>query len=650
MDKFLKPQVFDIEPNLPQADKNYLHWKKTFDNFIKTLEKSLGTGETLDKLPLLENYISASVYEFISECSTFNEAEKVLKDVFVKPKSEIFARHMLASRKQESAESADQYLQALNNLSKDCNFQAVSSKQNRDDCIRDSFIAGLKSQAIRQRLLENKKLTLEEAFDQVRALELAQKQSESYLLPTSGTLASVSEEGHASKNHDLKSEVKSEYSANEQINAGATSTNYSNYKNQKCYFCGNKRHPRNLCPARESECGKCRKIGHYARACKSTPKGNSTNKPTDSTAAALTALAAINFESEKYPIKLSKSSLKVKVNGIETFALIDSGSTESFIDKNFAESLLLDTNKMNETITLASTSNTISVVGFVNVKLQYLNTALDNQKLFVFENLCSKVLLGLNILSKHSKLEIDYGGSRPELKLNKKDSICSLASLNIKAPPLFGNLTPDVKPIADKSRAYSKEDYNFIKSEVARLLKEKIIEPSHSPWRAQVLVVKQSSGKKRLVVDYSRTINRFTQLDAYPLPRMDHIANEVSKYKYYTTLDLKSAYHQVPIQEDDKQYTAFEAAGRLYQYRRIPFGCTNGVSAFQRVMDQIIDCEGLKATFCYLDNITIGGNTKEEHDENLQAFTTVSKKYNLTFNETKSIVFSKYYLLNLCPF
>ena len=58
-------------------------------------------------------------------------------------------------------------------------------------------------------------------------------------------------------------------------------------------------------------------------------------------------------------------------------------------------------------------------------------------------------------------------------------------------------------------------------------------------------------------------------------------------------------------------------------------------------MDHIIDSEGLKATFCYLDNITICGNSKDEHDNNLQAFNEVSKKYNLTFNDSKSIIFTE---------
>ena len=77
------------------------------------------------------------------------------------------------------------------------------------------------------------------------------------------------------------------------------------------------------------------------------------------------------------------------------------------------------------------------------------------------------------------------------------------------------------------------------------------------------MVTGLDSDRPRLVIDYSRTINKYTYLDAYPLPRMDDIALKVSKHKVYSTFDLKSAYHQIPILESDRPYTAFEADGKL---------------------------------------------------------------------------------------
>ena len=105
-----------------------------------------------------------------------------------------------------------------------------------------------------------------------------------------------------------------------------------------------------------------------------------------------------------------------------------------------------------------------------------------------------------------------------------------------------------------------------------------------------MVVVKNPSkpDKKRLCVDYSQTINQYTELDAYALPRIYDMINNLAHYKVFTTFDLRNAYHQVPILKDDRKYTGFEANGCLYQFRRIPFWVTNGVAVFQRLMDNII--------------------------------------------------------------
>ena len=87
-----------------------------------------------------------------------------------------------------------------------------------------------------------------------------------------------------------------------------------------------------------------------------------------------------------------------------------------------------------------------------------------------------------------------------------------------------------------------------------------------------------------MVIDYSQTINRFIVLDAYPLPRIDQQVNEPEKCKWFSTLDLKSAYYQVALATEDRAYTAFEADGKLYQYCRLPFSVTNGVLCFQRII------------------------------------------------------------------
>ena len=144
-----------------------------------------------------------------------------------------------------------------------------------------------------------------------------------------------------------------------------------------------------------------------------------------------------------------------------------------------------------------------------------------------------------------------------------------------------------------------------------------------------------------MVVDYSQTINRYSYLDAYPLPRIDDQINRIVQHSVFSTVDLKSAYHQIPLLKEDRSFTAFEAHGKLYQFCRLPFGVTNGVSFFQRTIDAVIESYNLKGCLAYLDNITIFGKNQTEHDANLEAFFDVAKKLNLTFNHQKSIFSAK---------
>ena len=88
----------------------------------------------------------------------------------------------------------------------------------------------------------------------------------------------------------------------------------------------------------------------------------------------------------------------------------------------------------------------------------------------------------------------------------------------------------------------------------------------------------------------------------------------------------------MPQREEDKKFTAFEANGCLYQFRRMPFGVTNGVATFQRIINDFITSEGLLDTFAYLDNLTICDKNQAHHDYNLERLLKATKSRNLTYN------------------
>ena len=507
-------------------------------------------------------------------------------------------------------------------------FCCVSAEEYRQEYVRDAFINGLHSPVIRQRLLESHTLTLQQAFQQARTLELAQKHSANF--QSTSFVAAVDADGQAEA---------SVAAINKAPTVGT--------EKQKCFFCSNDRRPRNKCPAKDSVCNKCTKIEHSVRVCRSTKSDSKL----------LGAVLSHNQPNSNQPLLCSGQTVKpsqtvndrnkdssmtttyVKNSALKT--LIDTGSDLSFISEKVADKLKLFILPISRSVTLADCTQSCTVVGEVVLDITVNGTLYSGQVLSVLNNLFVETIIGKDIMKKHKSVTLHFEGPKPALHFPSQEIFsCNLTAMSIEPPTLFANIPSDVKPIACKSRKYTIHDKNYIAGETNRMLKEGIIEPSMSPWRAQVLVVPETdTHRKRLVIDYSRTINTYTELDAYPLPRIDETVNEISNYSVFSTLDLKSAYHQIPLREDEKKYTAFESGDRLYQFTRMPYSVTNGVAAFQRTID-IIEKENIPATFAYVDNVTIGGKSKDEHDQNLKKFLDASKKYGITFNHNKSILSS----------
>ena len=177
MDKVLRPERLETDPGSSSASTDWVHWKRTFENFLSVLSRH---RRSIDKLGVLVNYVSPTIFRYIEDCTDFDRAMQVLEGLYIKPTNEIYARHVLATRRQQPTETLDEFLLALKTLSKDCNFKDATAARYYEESIRDAFITGLQSSIIRQRLLENKTLDLNTMFDQARVLESAARSCEIY--------------------------------------------------------------------------------------------------------------------------------------------------------------------------------------------------------------------------------------------------------------------------------------------------------------------------------------------------------------------------------------------------------------------------------------------------------------------------------------
>ena len=621
MDRALRPEKLDFDPSDPEITKKWSHWKRCFNVYINSITTE---ANPVNKLDYLVGLVSHNLYELIDEAATYQAAIDILDGVYKKSVNVLYARHLLLSRKQKEGESIQEFLSCLKSLSKNCDFKAVDAVQHTEGYIRDAFVSGLSNIGTRQKILESKEtglneiVTLSTIYEDAKSNALnfnsTQYCNSTQYLPENEDTSNVSRSKQVPSGNNSTSQAQGEESATSAAIRKSSNRHFNNNKSESCYWCGRQRHSKEKCPARNSECRKCGMRGHWDVVCFSSKKAVASTFPT---------LATVN----SVPASLERSTTFIGLNNKTCMALWDTGSAENYISPNIVQKYKLKVTPELGKVTMANTNYHTATEGYVTVNLTVNGKRYKNVKLTILDNACVDVILGISFMSEH-KIEIKYGG--PESPV-----ISLLSPMKAEPPSLFPNLTSNCHPIATKSRRYSLPDKLFIKNEVKKLLQEGVIEKSNSPWRAQPFVTGGGNQKRRMVVDYSETINQFTLLDAYPLPNMNDLINKIAEYKIFSTIDLKSAYHQIEIKQSDRPFTAFEADGGLYQFCRLPFGVTNGVSCFQREMDNFVAENSLESTFPYLDNITICGRDKADHDRNLSKFLSAAESKNLTYNKDK---------------
>ena len=198
----------------------------------------------------------------------------------------------------------------------------------------------------------------------------------------------------------------------------------------------------------------------------------------------------------------------------------------------------------------------------------------------------------------------------------------------------------DERPVKVPHRRIPAAFVQEVKDHIQKLLQQGVIRESSSPYSSAVVLARKKSGQLRLCVDY-RLLNRKTRKDSFPLPRIDEYLDSLSGAKLFTTLDLKSAYAQVPIAEEDKFKTAFSTPMGLFEYNRMPYGLCNSPATFQRLMMNIFRKELMDQLLIFLDDILIFSNDFEQHLARLRTVFAKLRSHNLKIEPSKCHLFKK---------
>lgn len=191
----------------------------------------------------------------------------------------------------------------------------------------------------------------------------------------------------------------------------------------------------------------------------------------------------------------------------------------------------------------------------------------------------------------------------------------SLARNGANVTPLEIQVYPGSKPVSMPPRRFSKPIQELIDAEVKKLFDDGLISESTSDYSAEIVMVKQKE-KFRMCIDYS-AVNKTLVGMKHPIPNIRELLDSLAGKKFLGKLDLRSGYHQFPVDKDSRKFTAFRVGCKLYEFNRIPFGLKMAPAYFQMIMQQMLGSTLGRCCYVYLDDIIIFGDTEEQFQVNL---------------------------------
>lgn len=378
---------------------------------------------------------------------------------------------------------------------------------------------------------------------------------------------------------------------------------------------------------------------------------------------------------DKKPIDDIRPYATVKVGDTSLCGLLDSGSAITVLGNDLYQYLL----SLGLTLLPSDDSKVFTAVGGQNLNaIGYINLPIyfENQfhvlKAYVIPSIQPQLILGVDFWTKFELFPKFYNSI--SLSNTTETTICSIGETSalrsydelsevqrVTADNIMSQFegisyekcglgrthlithnidTGDSDPIRQRYYRMSPEKLRILQEELDDMLSLGVVEPCESPWSSPVLLTPKKDGKLRFCLD-SRKLNSVTKKDAYKLPYISDILDNLKNAKFLSSIDLSKAFWQVCISEADRDKTAFYIPGRgTYRFVTMPFGLTNAPATQQRLVDQLFyGPEFENKVFVFLDDIVIVSEDFESHIALLLKVYNKLKMANLTINLAKSVFF-----------
>jgi hypothetical protein len=151
-----------------------------------------------------------------------------------------------------------------------------------------------------------------------------------------------------------------------------------------------------------------------------------------------------------------------------------------------------------------------------------------------------------------------------------------------------------------------------VRKQIAQMVDDDILEISNSPILNPLAVVHKEGKKHRICVD-ARKVNQFTVRNYERVPPLQELLQKFEGTRYMSSIDLRSVYLQVELHKESRKYTAFLFDSTVYQFKRVPYGFKNSLSAFIRALRLGLGRDSENYVVFYVDDILVYSRTFEEH-------------------------------------
>ncbi len=197
----------------------------------------------------------------------------------------------------------------------------------------------------------------------------------------------------------------------------------------------------------------------------------------------------------------------------------------------------------------------------------------------------------------------------------------------------------DTTPFKQRHRRIPPNMYEEVREHLRQLQEAGIIRKSNSPFASPVVLVRKKNGALRFCVDY-RVLNNRTIKDSYALPRIEELMDHFTGSEFFSSLDMRSGFYQVEVEESHKVRTAF-TVGPLgfYEFNRMSMGLSNSPASYQRLMEFVLGDLHMKECYTFIDDCIVPGKNFDEGMERLERVFQRLRQHKLKLNAAKCQLF-----------